>query len=115
MGRDCSNIMDIFLAACDELVGAFPYVLDMSKMDEIMGKRVRELAAALEDLGWDTQEEVDNFWRFPQEIMRYDDVPFEAFLRHKLTEATHEGTPEDILAAAQRLKAHTDKMKAGNA
>lgn len=115
MGRDCSNIMDIFLATCDELLGAFPHVLDTSKMNEILSRRVHELSGVLEDLGWDTQEEVEQFWRFPQHIMRYNDSEFEGYLRHRLTEAVHDGTPEDILAAAQRLKENIDKMKAGNA
>lgn len=82
-----------------------------ARMDDILRPFVRKMASLLEDRGWDSQEESDYFWRFPQEIIGYDDAPFGEWLRHKVTEATHEGDPVDILVAAQRLKAHTDKME----
>lgn len=126
MGRDCSSIMDAVLAMADALLkGAYEELgvdpervtLDdiRERIDEILRPHVRTIAEELEDLGWDTQEEVDQFWRFAQEIIGYDDNAFEGYLRHRLSEATHDGTPEEILAAARRLKEHTDKMKAGNA
>lgn len=126
MGRDCSSIMDAVLTMADALLeGAYEELgvdpervtLDdiRERIDELLRPCVRVIAGELEDLGWDTQEEVDQFWRFPQEILRYDDNAFEGYLRHKVTESTHDGEPEEILKAAQRLKEHTDKMKAGNA
>lgn len=126
MGRDCSKIMDIMLTATDRLLegayealGVDPDRVTLNdirdEMDALLRSHVRAMASTLEDLGWDTPEETEQFWRFAQEIMGYDDGPYEGFLRHKVTEATQDGTPEDILTAAQRLKDHTDKMKAGSA
>lgn len=126
MGRDCSGIMDAVLTMVDALLeGAYEELgvdservtLDdvRERIDDRLRPHVRAIAEKLEDLGWDTQEEVDQFWRFAQEIIGYDDNAFELYLRHRVTEATHDGTPGDILAAARRLKEHTDKMKAGNA
>lgn len=86
------------------------------KVDALIRPMVREIASLLDDRGWDSQEEADEFQRFAQEMLGFDDAPFEGFLRHKITEAIqNESGPEEILAAAQRLKDHTDKMKAGKA
>ncbi len=126
MGRDCSGIMDAALTMADALLeGAYEELgvdpervtLDdvHERIDEILRPHVRAIAEKLENLGWDTQEEVDQFWRFAQEITGYDDAAFESFLRYKVTEASHDGDAEEILRAAHRLKEHTDKMKAGNA
>lgn len=86
------------------------------KVDTLIRPIVREIASLLDDRGWDSQEEADEFTRFAQEMLGFDDIPYEGFLRHKITEAIqNEEEPDEILAAVLRLKAHTDKMKkAGN-
>jgi len=119
-------IMDASLKLADataahtfDLLGVDPGRVTLADIRERLDGRlrpyVREVASLLEDRGWDCQEESDYVGRFAQEMLGYDDNAFEGWLRHKLSEATHDGTPDEILAAAHQLKAHTDKMKAGNA
>jgi hypothetical protein len=85
------------------------------RVDNLIRPLVRNLASLLEDRGWDSQEEADEFTRFAQDMLGWDDEPFEGFLRHKLTEVSRDGTPDEIMAAAQRLKDHVNKMEAGKA
>lgn len=132
MGWDGSEIMDAaidmahkgavsMLRRYQSELGQSPTslgVLDSEErddLDEEIRPVVKRLAELLNDKGWDTQEESDYIDRFGQEMLGFDDNAYEGWLRHRLSEATHDSTPEEILLAAQRLKAHTDKMKAGNA
>lgn len=119
-----SHIMDAVVSSIDDIMERLleriseggenaPDVL-IYERDDMMRPLVTKLASLLEDRGWDSQEEAEHFTRFPQEMLGYDDAPFAEFLRHKVTEATQDGTPEEILLAAQLLKNHTDKTKAGN-
>jgi len=83
------------------------------RTDHYLRPHVRRVSDLLQDRGWDSPEEADDFAEFSQEMLGYDDNAFEGWLRHTLSEATRDGTPDEILAAAQRLKAHTDKLKEG--
>lgn len=88
---------------------------EQATVDEALRPHVKAISDRLQEQDWEPEsKESAYFHRFPQEMIGYDDNAYEGWLRHQLSEATHEGTPEDILAAAQVLKAHTDKMKAGN-
>jgi hypothetical protein len=120
-----TEVMDAAIQLADavaehayDLLGVDPSRVTLADVRENLDDRirphVRKVATLLEDKGWDSQEESDYAYRFAQEMLGYDDNAYEGWLRHKVTEATHDGTPEEIVTAAQALKTHTDKMKAGN-
>lgn len=88
---------------------------EQAVVDEVLRPHVKAISDKLQEQDWEPEgQESVYFDRFAQEMIGYDDNAYEGWLRHQLSEATHEGTPEDILAAARVLKAHTDKMKVGN-
>lgn len=85
-------------------------------LDNALRPYVRDVSEKLTEQDWDP-ESGDSYYfdRFAQEMCGYADSAFEVLLRKKLADATHEGTIEEVMEAAQRLKEHTDNMKAGNA
>jgi hypothetical protein len=120
-----TSIMDAAVAAADKLVlgtyealGVDPdrvTVEDIQpQLDELMKPYVRSIARQLHEGDWDCIEESDYFSRFPQEMLDHDDQEHERWLREQLEEGVADRVPEDILTLAQQLKAHTDKMEAGN-
>lgn len=85
-----------------------------TKVDDALRPFVRTIARKLHDGDWDCVDEAEAFDRFPQEMYDHDDQEHEAWIRDHLEEATRYDEPEDVLRWSQMLKAHTDKMKAGN-
>lgn len=82
-----------------------------AKLDDVMRPYVRRIARKLHDGDWDCVEEAEEFARFPQEMLDHDDREHETWIRERITEAD---SSEEVLAWSLKLKAHTDKMKAGN-
>ena len=84
------------------------------KVDEVLRPFVRRIARKLHEGDWDCVDEADAFDRFPQEMYDHDDRQHEAWIRDRLADATRYDEPEQVLRWSGMLKAHTDKMKAGN-
>jgi hypothetical protein len=127
-----TEIMDTALRAADHLAAAvwaigynagaagdeadFDEVLKnrqtRARLDDVLRPYVRQIARKLHEGDWDCVDEADEFDRFPQEMYDHDDTEHESWLRARMADAE---TSEEALAWSYRLKAHTDKMKAGNA
>jgi hypothetical protein len=60
---------------------------------------------------WDCVDEAEAFDRFPQEMYDHDDQEHAAWLRDRIRDSDEVHEFEKWTAA---LRAHTDKMKAGN-
>lgn len=83
------------------------------KVDDVLRPFVRTIARKLRDGDWDCIEEADAFERFPQEMYDHDDREHMTWLREQLEERADDITPEDLQILTDRIKIHTEKMKAG--
>ena len=83
-------------------------------LDNVLRPYVRTIARKLHDGDWDCVDEAAAFDRFPQEMYDHDDREHEAWIRDHLADATRYDEPDQVIRWSQMLKAHTDKMKAGN-
>ena len=109
---------DALLEGAYEALGVDPDRVTLEdirpQLDDLMRPFVRKIARALHEGDWDCVDEAEAFDRFPQEMYDHDDREHEAWIRQHLADATKYEEPEQILRWSQMLKAHTDKMKAGN-
>ncbi len=84
------------------------------ELDALLRPYVRTIAQKLHEGDRHRVDEADAFDRFPQEMYDHDDREHEAWIRDRLADATRYDEPDQVVRWSQMLKAHTDKMKAGN-
>lgn len=85
-----------------------------AKVDDALRPFVAKVARQLRDGDWDCIEESDYFERFRQEMLGHDDQEHAAWLREELGDAVRYSENDEVARWADLLKAHTEKMKAGN-
>jgi hypothetical protein len=117
-----TEIMDAAVQALDEVLkGAYDALgvdservtLDdiQDHLDDLARPFVRRIAKMLHQGDWDCVNEAEAFDRFPQEMYDHDDQEHAAWLRDRIRDSDEVHEFEKWTAA---LRAHTDKMKAGN-
>lgn len=117
-----TEIMDAAVKAADAIMehvlkrvseeGADASDVLIYERDEILRPFVRTIARKLQEGDWDCIDEAEAFDRFPQEMYDHDDQEHAAWLRDRIRDSDELHEFEKWTAA---LRAHTDKMKAGNA
>lgn len=81
-----------------------------ASVDDRIRSRVAALAKKLHDEDWDCEQDSDYFWRFPQEMLGYDDREYAAWLGELLQDETN---PERVADIAARLAAVSKAVSSG--
>ena len=99
-----TEIMDWAIQMADDAVSEVidePVTDDMRKqIDDKVRRLVGALARKLHDEDWDCEQDSGYFWRFPQEMLGYDDREYAAWLGDLLQDETN---PERVADIAARL------------
>jgi hypothetical protein len=86
--------------AVEEALGDAPDDETQARVEDRIRSRVACLARKLHDEDWDCEQDSDYFWRFPQEMLGYDDREYAAWLGDLLQGETN---PERVADIAARL------------
>jgi hypothetical protein len=81
-----------------------------ARIDDAIRPLVGALARKLHDEDWDCEQDSDYFWRFPQEMLGYDDREYAAWLGDMLQGETR---PERIADIADRLAEVSKAVSSG--